>query len=181
MSAHPYATTFLSIDLIFHGSEGAYGLYEQGYRPVQGLDPVRSTSNGSFRRAVDFLARIAKIGHVKARQTQIGVKLIVPLQTGYVVRSDFLLERLAFCEICDFAESFLDPAQHISAYKQSENHRDDLNKLLDLAIGAVVVKSSVYSSLDMSMEALVEVLSERLHNPWVVPSPSIQAVVAWQC
>jgi hypothetical protein len=97
-----------------------------------------------------------------------------------MVRSDFLLKRLAFCEICDFAESFLDPAQHISACKQSKRHRDDLNKLLDRAIGAVVVKSSVHGSLDTSMEVMDEVLSERLHRPWFVPNPSLRPAMSWQ-
>jgi hypothetical protein len=179
-SARLHATTFLSVDLLFYGSQEAHELDEQGYRPVQDPDYGRLTSNRSFGEAVDFLTRIAKTGHVKARQKQLGVKLIVPLQAGYVMWSDFLPKRLAFCEICDFAESVLNPAQHVSAYEPSTDHRDDLNKLLDHAVGAVVVKSSVSGSLDMSMEAMDVVLPKRLRNPWIVPNLPLRLSMSWQ-
>jgi biotin carboxylase len=114
---------------------------------------------------------MAKLGHGQAKQTDIGVKLVMSLQPGYVVRSDFLLQRLTFCTICDFTESFLDPAQQVSAYDPNADHHDDLYKHLNLAVGAVVIKSPSSGSLNETMEAMNRVLSERLRNPWVVPTP----------
>jgi hypothetical protein len=180
LSARPDAGMFLSVDLIIHSSQEAREMHDQGYRPIQNPGHGIPTPNRSFGRAVDFLARMAKTEYVEARQTQIGIKLIISLQAGYVLRSDFLLERLAFCETCDFAESFLDLAQHISAYNPKTDHGDNSNKLLDYAVGAVVIKTPVSDSLTDTMEAMDEVLSQRLHSPWLVLNHSVQPATPWQ-
>ncbi|KAH0351948.1 hypothetical protein KCU81_g2193, partial [Aureobasidium melanogenum] len=71
----------------------------------------------------------------------------------------------------DFTESFLDPAQQVSAYDMNTDQHGNLNKLLDCAVGAVVVKPPVSGTLYETMEAMNRVLSDRLRNPWAVPNP----------
>ncbi|KAK2873489.1 hypothetical protein FQN49_002326 [Arthroderma sp. PD_2] len=103
-----------------------------------------------------------------ASKTPRGVKLIVPCEAGYIIRSDIFEERLRGCLQVQTVEGLVVPGQFVqapgsvSSYANSEG----LAALLQSVICCVLVCGSDENSITQSLDIVQLQLSNRLSFPW---------------
>lgn len=98
------------------------------------------------------------------------VKLLLPLQSGYVVQSDFLDRRMIDCLDVIKVQGFVTPGQHITGYTIETYHGMTLSSLLSYCYGAIMVQNDGSSSVTTKSEAINDQLVERLSFSWLSPS-----------
>ncbi|KAM5453577.1 hypothetical protein MaudCBS49596_002780 [Microsporum audouinii] len=93
------------------------------------------------------------------------VKLLLPIQSGYTIQSDFLERRMVDCLDITKVQGFLSPAEHIQGCAATEYQSMDFSSLLSYSYGAVVVQNSGSSSV------INNELVKRLSFPWISSNP----------
>jgi hypothetical protein len=107
----------------------------------------------------------------KQASSPIGIKLIVPAQGGFVARSDIIELRMHGCTVAAAASGFMQPRQYIEDFP-SQKPQHELMQLYDIlsgCIGAVLVNSSDFESIDHAMEALEDGFRYRLALKFLLP------------
>ncbi|KAK2028128.1 hypothetical protein LX32DRAFT_409070 [Colletotrichum zoysiae] len=103
----------------------------------------------------------------------VALKLIVPVEGGYVIRSDLLEFRLHGCLLVGRAAGFLEPRQHVLGFL-SQSFNGDADTLLgafETAIGAVEARTRADETLSDTMQRLEDELRNRLSLDWFLPEP----------
>lgn len=99
------------------------------------------------------------------------VKLLLPLQSGYVVQSDFLDRRMADCLDVAKVQGFVTPGQYIEGCTTEAYHNMSLASLLPYCYGAIVVQNDSSSSVTTKSAALNDELIKRLSFSWITTNP----------
>ena len=99
------------------------------------------------------------------------VKLLLPLQSGYVVQSDFLDRRMVDCLDVAKVQGFVTPGQYIEGCTTEAYHNMSLASLLPYCYGAIVVQNDSSSSVTTKSAALNDELIKRLSFSWITTNP----------
>ncbi|KAJ1707521.1 hypothetical protein NYO67_10316 [Aspergillus flavus] len=133
------------------------------------LIPTSSALNAlqlrSDDRASNFLIRHL---HQPLASSVLTIKFILPVKSGFTVRSDFLERRLEGYEHALNVESFLTPREEIKAPDFRRLDSESPSSLLDLlphAVGAIQVQS------EQHLASLEAELVNRLSFAWISPEP----------
>lgn len=125
-------------------------------------------------QASQFLARV--IQSSSSSSSQVAISYILPIKSGFCVRSDFLERRLEGYSDALSVQGFLEPRQRIDALDDhcSENYSIvSLQDYLPLSVGAVHV------ACPQNLPRLKEELANRLAFPWISPDPIPEKRIAW--
>ncbi|CAI7675788.1 unnamed protein product [Penicillium discolor] len=99
------------------------------------------------------------------------VKLLLPLQSGYVVQSDFLDRRMVDCLDVVKVQGFVTPGQYIEGCTAEAYHSMRLASLLPYCYGAIVVQNDSSSSVTTKSAGLNDELVKRLSFSWLTTNP----------
>jgi hypothetical protein len=115
-------------------------------------------------RPLQFLGRALEDGNDL-------VKLLLPVQSGYIVQSDFLDRRMVDCFHVIDVKGFVTPGQRIEACAVEVYNSMSLSDLLPYCYGAVKVRQNASSSATDKSVAVNKELVNRLSYPWLLPGP----------
>ncbi|GKT43051.1 fumipyrrole biosynthesis protein C [Colletotrichum spaethianum] len=104
----------------------------------------------------------------KARGGSSLVKVLLPVQSGHIVQSDFLERRMVDCLNVADVRGFIAPGQHVQGCSVEAYESMKLTDLLHRCYGAIVVSSS---STGDNSTAVNEELVKRLSFDWLSPKP----------
>ncbi|KJK68209.1 ATP-grasp domain protein [Aspergillus parasiticus SU-1] len=142
------------------------------------LSPTSSALNAlqlrSDDRASSFLIR--HLYQPLPASSVLAIKFILPVKSGFTVRSDFLERRLEGYEHALSVESFLTPREEIKApdFRRLDNESPlSLLDLLPHAVGAVQVQS------EQHLAGLEAELVNRLSFAWISPELIEEKRIAW--
>jgi formate-dependent phosphoribosylglycinamide formyltransferase (GAR transformylase) len=111
--------------------------------------------------------------------TDIGIKLLIPAERGYVVRSNILQQRMAGCKHVQSVQEFLDPVEEISHENLSITKPENFQRLIHCASGGIVLQRSQTLSPIEVLDFIDSQLTIRMSIQWVLPAfPLRQVVVA---
>lgn len=99
------------------------------------------------------------------------VKLLLPLQSGYVVQSDFLDRRMVDCLDVAKVQGFVTPGQYIEGCTTEAYRSMSLANLLPYCYGAIVVQNDNSSSVTTKSAGLNDELVKRLSFSWLTTNP----------
>jgi hypothetical protein len=101
------------------------------------------------------------------------VKLIVPLHSGYIVRSDIIPLRFRDSEYVESALSFAEPLQTYSGKKVAISSPFDLTTCFAAAAGGLILRRGSTLVSDAEHQALFRIVESDLENrlsfPWIQP------------
>ncbi|KAM5470785.1 hypothetical protein MauCBS54593_003829 [Microsporum audouinii] len=101
------------------------------------------------------------------------VKLIVPLQKGYIVRSDIIPLRLRDCQYVEAAVSFAEPLQIYESTILGDKKANSLLELFATSAAGLILYPSPEHNSDVGTEALSLIVESELENrlsfPWILP------------
>ena len=103
----------------------------------------------------------------------IALRFLFPATSGSVVRSDFLQQRLEYCEHIAGVASFLSPLQWVNAVPYRDVTPLNLGEILCKAIGALRLHPSA------TFHDAAGALRNRLSWPWLVATPLRLRRIAW--
>lgn len=138
-------------------------------------DGVEATTDAICLTECGALGYIRQvIRHATVGQTLL-LKFVIPVQPGYIVRGDWIEERMRFCKLSAVAESFVCPGQFCGGEpaRASDHHPGrrlaclfqasaGVVQAADLDLGMMLPQSLVTKLLDDEM-------AQRLAWPWTVP------------
>ncbi|KAH8818581.1 hypothetical protein DL96DRAFT_1471162 [Flagelloscypha sp. PMI_526] len=96
------------------------------------------------------------------------VQLLLPFADGFILRPDFLEQRLVDCALVERVVGFAEPLQRLS---KTEVSQLDLAGLLGAAVGGILLPSSPVEDYASHFHALHAELDARLAIPWILPNP----------
>ena len=135
------------------------------------LDQYSSRDDDQVSRAIQYVWD--KFGleayTEKAKGIEHIIKLVLPTQTGYVVHSNCLKQRLLSCNVAQDVIQFKDVGQKM----QHVPYRPDGAELLELvhgAFGGVLAKTN-QPLVETTLHRLELDLFDRLSFPWIIGSP----------
>lgn len=99
------------------------------------------------------------------------VKLLLPVQSGYTVQSDFLDRRMVDCLDVTKVQGFVTSGQHIKGCTAEAYQSMSLSSLLSYCYGAIAVQNDGSSSVTTKPAAINDELVKRLSFPWLSPNP----------
>jgi biotin carboxylase len=99
------------------------------------------------------------------------VKLLLPVQSGYMVQSDFLERRMVDCLNVTEVRGFVAPGQRVQGLSADTYESMVLSDLLSYCYGAIVMAPSCAAGVDESAALLGKELTKRLSFAWLSPNP----------
>lgn len=130
---------------------------------------ITSDSLGS-PKALEFLLQTLR---ASASGAKCAVKLIVPLHSGYIVRSDIIPLRFRDSEYVESAFSFAEPLQTYSGKKVAISSPLDLTTYFAAAAGGLILRRGSTRVSDAEDQALFRIVESDLENrlsfPWIQP------------
>jgi len=116
----------------------------------------------------------------KRSSSAIGIKLILPGQSGFVARSDIIELRMHGCRCATAASGFMQPRQYIERFAthKTQHGLAQLYDILSGCIGAVVVDSLDFESTDRALDGLEDAFRYRLALEFLLPDAIARKRVA---
>ena len=118
----------------------------------------------------EFLVSVVQ-ALIYKRSQETAIKLILPIEDGYVVRSDFLQQRLYGCPNVHWNRGFVQPREHLKKPHISSDGVESFAQILSSAAGALVVDEVSGRSQDSLLLDLEAELQGRLSYPWLIRQP----------
>jgi hypothetical protein len=124
------------------------------------------------------------LSHLESRSkhpgfSELAIKLLIPAERGYVVRSNILHQRMAGCEHVQSIQEFLEPFEEITHGNLSPANPESFQRLIHCASGGIVLQRSTTLSPIEVLDFIDSQLIIRMSIPWVLPStPPRQVIVA---
>ncbi|KAK2592650.1 hypothetical protein QQS21_009649 [Conoideocrella luteorostrata] len=145
------------------------------------MEVAEPDSFGSPKQFQFLLQCLQMTATIKADQSLL-VTLIVPLQEGYIVRSDIIPLRLRDSEYFEVAVSFAEPLQQYPGREQSLDDRADIATSFSAAAAGLILRripGSILSNRETTLSISVESdLDNRLSLPWITPgTPTAKTLV----
>ncbi|KAL8832601.1 MAG: hypothetical protein Q9191_000170 [Dirinaria sp. TL-2023a] len=139
--------------------------------PAVGYDHDCTTSLSKSQSAISSF--IQRAHDVATDAKRLGIKVILAAREGYVARSDMVEFRFFGCELVKLASRFVAPRQHVLAFKpeKEQSAANQLQTILDSAIGAISVQSVECGRIEDSLEKLELEITNRLSIQWLLPEP----------
>ena len=128
-------------------------------------------------RCSAFLVSVTQ-AFAKKSSKETALKLVLPVEDGYVVRSDFLQWRLYGCSNVSWKEEFIASREHRSKSSLSSNVLKEISEILIPAAGAVVVDDVSGRSQESLLSELETEFFNRLSLPWLIAQPIPQRKTA---
>ncbi|KAL1885858.1 hypothetical protein Plec18167_001354 [Paecilomyces lecythidis] len=97
------------------------------------------------------------------------VKLIIPLNSGFIARSDFLARRMVGCPIVESVKEFCSPRQHLEV---PGPHVSEFDQVTRYVAGAVVLRSSEENRSSI-VQQIDEELQNRIPPSYILSSPPV--------
>ncbi|GAQ39416.1 hypothetical protein AtubIFM56815_007789 [Aspergillus tubingensis] len=108
------------------------------------------------------------------------MKFVLSREDGYLVRSDFLQQRLDGMKHVSWVVGFLRPLQKVTTPRAPiAGTAHDLSALLSITVGAILLDTSSVTDLHDTLDSVEEALCNRISYPWVVPTPIARKRLAW--
>lgn len=124
-------------------------------------------------KAFQFLLQCLHATSVSGANQSRLVKLLIPLQSGYIVRSDIIPLRLRDSEYFEQAVSFAKPLQSLCSTPIPHYDHSTLQDLFDAAVAGLLLykfskfdKEVEFESISLLAESE---LNDRLSFPWLLP------------
>ncbi|GFF55698.1 carnosine synthase 1 [Aspergillus udagawae] len=178
LSSPPTESSWQSLDFLFWEEPGYHGpdlLNAPDDIRIFQLDQddaskeITPASLGS-PKAFGFLLQILR---ASASGAKCAVKLIVPLHSGFIVRSDIIPLRLRDSEYVESALSFAEPLQTYSGKKIAISSRLDLTTYFAAATAGLILRQGSTPVSDAGHQALFRIVESDLENrlsfPWIQP------------
>lgn len=146
----------------FGRSEELAGIY--AYTDSHGNDEPTPISSDSGSPLNKFLVQCLVVARDVGKAA---VKFLIPVNDGYVVKSDFLEQRLEGFELARIVAGFLSPLQAVKACSFEDSNVKDLIRLLASAAGGILLQNS----LDDSLQKVESELNNRISFPWLLTDP----------
>lgn len=108
---------------------------------------------------------------VKKGSKEVALKLVLPVGDGFVVRADFLQQRLYGCPNTQFIDGFVAPREHLSKPSLSSTGLENFSEILASAAGGMVVGDESGRPQESLLSELETELFGRLSLPWLIPQP----------
>lgn len=115
---------------------------------------------------------------VKKGSKDVAFKLVLPVEDGFVVRADFLQQRLYGCPNVRLIEGFVAPREHLSNPSLSSTGLENFSEILASAAGGIVVGDETGRSQESLLSELETELLGRLSLPWLIPQPIPERKIA---
>ena len=125
---------------------------------------IAESKSSAFLSSV--VAGLLKEGAVKA-----AIKLVLPAEDGYIVRSDFLEQRLYGCPNVKLVKGFVVPREHVSIPKIQATGMRSFSQIMASAAGGIVIDHKSTSSLEQLLKELEKELHSRYDLHWTSPDP----------
>ena len=105
------------------------------------------------------------------RESEIGVKLILPVGDGYISRADVISFRMHGCTLAKVVSDFVRPCQRVVslAMQPKDDEGEQLQKILQAALGGMIANPYNSVSLTDAMMALESEVRSRLSLKWLLP------------
>ena len=87
------------------------------------------------------------------------------------MRSDLVQQRMRWCDLVEEAIDFLSPHEVVTEFDSFGSRDPSVLDLLNLALGAVSVKTPSRTALEDAMRSQDVQMAERLSFPWTTPTP----------
>ncbi|KAK2827820.1 hypothetical protein FQN49_007307 [Arthroderma sp. PD_2] len=163
---------------LFSDFEDIYILHlDKGNTPEK-IIPDSLGSPKAFQFLLQCLHAVATAGQGLGRV----VKLIVPLQKGYIVRSDIIPLRLRDSQYIETASSFAEPLEGYEGCPIANSDADNLPALFSTATAGLLLHHDSKHDSDASYKTLslaVELeLENRLSFPWIMTGASQRKTLA---
>ncbi|KAF3481220.1 uncharacterized protein GIQ15_03979 [Arthroderma uncinatum] len=184
-NAPPSGNPWQSIDIIFqhvsspgaaelsNGSDHIYVLNADDEHSPKRILPESLGSVKAFQFFLQCLRATVVSGSEAGQCRRRLAKLIVPLQKGYIVRSDIVPLRLRDCQYIENAVSFAVPLQNYqgSPVSLSDNAKN-LSALFSAAAAGLFLHPNSEHDSDAELEALSMAVESELENrlsfPWIL-------------
>ncbi|TAQ87328.1 hypothetical protein B7494_g4357 [Chlorociboria aeruginascens] len=128
-------------------------------------------------KSTTFLASAAQ-ELVKKGSKEVALKLVLPVGGGFVVRADFLQQRLYGCPNIQWMEGFVAPRENLPIPSGLSTGLEHLAEILTAAAGGIVVDDKSELSLESLLSELETELLGRLSFPWLIPQPIPERKIA---
>ncbi|KAF4219483.1 hypothetical protein CNMCM8980_006745 [Aspergillus fumigatiaffinis] len=171
-------TSWQSLDFLFWEEPGYHGpdlLNAPDDVRIFQLDKDKASKEitpGSLgsSKAWEFLLQTLR---ASASGAKCAVKLIVPLHSGYIVRSDIIPLRFRDSEYVESALSFAEPLQTYSGEKVAISSPLDLTTCFAAAAGGLILRRGSTRVSDAEHQTLFRIVESDLENrlsfPWIQP------------
>ncbi|KAL7946390.1 hypothetical protein V8C42DRAFT_320458 [Trichoderma barbatum] len=149
--------------------EGAYDIHVDNGNSSQNILPESFGSTRAFRFFLQCLRATTAFSGSLRRV----VKLIVPLQKGYIVRSDLIPLRLRDSQFVETAVSFAEPLESYSGLAITPSDTSNLVALFSAAAAGLILHCNSEKESDDGIESLSLAVESELDNrlsfPWISP------------
>ncbi|KAM0247504.1 hypothetical protein ACHAQJ_009826 [Trichoderma viride] len=147
--------------------ESAFDVYFDNENPTQAISPESFGSARAFQFFIQCLrATTASPGGLRRV-----VKLIVPLQKGYILRSDIVPLRLRDSQFVEAAVSLAEPLQSYSGLAITTSDVSNLAALFSATTAGLIMHYDSDKDSDSGIEALSLTVESELENrlsfPWI--------------
>jgi len=122
------------------------------------------------------------LSHLESRSKHPGfrdlaIKLLIPAESGYVVSSNILQQRMAGCEHIKSIQEFLDPFEETTLESLPPANPKSFQRLIHCASGGIVLERSTALSPIEIFDFIDSQLTIRMSLTWVLPSTPLRQVV----
>jgi hypothetical protein len=151
----------------FNSLDGAYDIHVDNENSSQSILPESFGSAKAFQ----FFLQCLRATTASSGRLQCVVKLIVPLQKGYIVRSDIIPLRLRDSQFVETAVSFAEPLESYSGLAIIPSDTSNLVSLFSAAAAGLILHFNSEKESDDGLEALSLAVESELDNrlsfPWI--------------
>ncbi|KAM3539824.1 hypothetical protein ARSEF1564_007265 [Beauveria bassiana] len=128
-----------------------------------------------LRQSLDFESFLVESLVDNESEGHIRCAFVLPIVSGYVVRSDFMQRRFSGSDQAKVVRGLVDPIQFVKAVIPGEE--SDLHKLLESAVAGLLLHTTDSPVGDFS--GLLEELEDRITFPWLSQNSIQPALVVW--
>lgn len=166
---------FQTVDVLLRGIPPTTVIYSKEIHALLKQGSVNQEIKAT--RCSAFLISVIQ-ALTRKRSKETALKLVLPVEDGYVVRSDFLQQRLYGCPNVEWKEEFVAPREHCSKPSLPSNVLETFSEILASAAGGIVIDEVPERAPESLLSELQTELSNRLSLHWLVPRPIAERKLA---
>ncbi|KAF4634704.1 hypothetical protein G7Y89_g3399 [Cudoniella acicularis] len=136
------------------------------------------TSNVASQAALDFIFKCVTHPISPTNSRRCIARIVVPLESGYPVRADILLLRLADCASVEQITDFAQPEQKLIGFRSTSDPFIALTQAVTSSLGGMILSNATQAHGENSLRLLDDELDRRLSFPWLTVHPRSRKTLA---
>jgi len=173
--SHGETPYFQTANLLLSGITTATDLPLEG-RQLRLLQDHSNHDIAETKSSVFLISAVCDL--LKKGSRQAAIKLLLPAEDGYVVRSDLLEQRLYGCPNAQLVEGFVAPREHLSKPNLSAAGLHIFSEILASAAGGIVVGDESGRPQEFLLSELEKEIHGRYSLPWLITEPIPERTIA---